>query len=250
MKSTYLIFFFSLLLFSCKKEETTTTTTPTTKDNFSFATFSTTDASKLQLAQVAVLEGNKLIFNKNSEAGSGNAIYNKQVTVADGFETSINFTITDLTGITDIEGAIGGDGISFFLFNSDTTSLKSAGWYQMPNSIATEIDTYANGVNDDPNGNHAAVYSFDADNNQSSSYGFATNIPNVSDGNAHTLKVVYKNKNYSVYIDGNATPYLSISIDLSTLLQLNNGKAYVGIACFAGLSQETHTVNSWSFTAY
>lgn len=233
------------LIISCKKDDSPKTSTP---DSFDFTEF--TSESNIQIAQTTVIENGQLIFNKNSESGFGNAIYKKQVSIANGFETTIRFTITGLGGISDNNGELGGDGIAFTLFNSDTTYLTSSAWYYIPNSIGTELDTYYNYDSDDPNGNHLGVYSFDISNVESASKGFSTTIPNVSDGNEHTLKIVYKNHNYSVYMDGSSTPYISIDVDISTLVQLENGKAYVGIAAMAGLSLETHTINSWQFTSY
>lgn len=76
------------------------------------------------------------------------------------------------------------------------------------------------------------------------------NIPEVSDGNAHTLKIVCANKKPEVFADGNTTAALSVNADLLTLLQLENGEAFVSVNSFSGVAHEKQTLNNWQFKAY
>lgn len=251
MKTLSFTLVLSLLLFSCKKNGSPVEPEPV-PDQFSFSSFSAPGSGKINLAGLAVYENNKIVLNKYTIPGTGHAYYNQLVNVANGFETSFSFSISDLGGITDGDGNNGGDGIAFVVFNSDTTAVKNSGWWSgYSNSMAIEFDTFYNWDNDDPNGNHIGLYTVGADVSSTSSQtriGISSSVADFSNAGTHTAKVVYQNKKLTVYLDGAAS--FTADIDLSTKMQLTNGKAYVALSSFSGLSVETQAINSWQFKAY
>ncbi len=252
MKSKFFILVLCSLVFACKKKNTT-------PDNgFTYNSFSQSDINKINVIGSAYFSDstNMLVLNDaipdaahHTTTGTGHAYYKQLLEVANGFETTFSFSIADLGGIYDGDGNNGGDGISFTLFNSDTTLLRNYVWYQnIHNSLSIEFDTYYNGNVDDPNGNHIAMYAV-TDSNSYTPYNLAMNsaVADFSSQGTHTVKIVYKNKNMKVYLDGVVA--LDVDVDLSTVLSLENGKAYVDLGSFSGSSFETHGINNWSFTS-
>ncbi|HNM32502.1 MAG TPA: L-type lectin-domain containing protein [Chitinophagales bacterium] len=261
MKTKLIVIALCSILFACKKKDTTPQ-----KDNFSFSAFGQSDTGKINLTGEAYFDktNKKLILNDavptpehSYHTGTGHAYYNRLVDVADGFETSFNFTISDLGGIPDVDGNVGGDGLAFAIFNSDTTKIKDNTWYiGMENSIAIEFDTYNNGDDgggvanhDDPNGNHIAMYYCTAStSNVSTRMAINASVADFSSAGTHTVKIIYQNKKINVYLDGALS--LEANIDLSSVLTLNSGKAYIDLIGYSGASGETHKINNWSFKSY
>jgi hypothetical protein len=50
-----------------------------------------------------------------------------------------------------------------------------------------------------------------------------------------------------VFLDDLTNPVLTISLDLSSLLRLDNGSAWVGFTAGTGAAWENHDIVSWQF---
>lgn len=72
----------------------------------------------------------------------------------------------------------------------------------------------------------------------------------MSGGNLHTARIAYTPGTLSVFIDDLEQPVLTVRVDLDTLLELDNGKAWVGITAGTGGSYENHDILSWSFVVH
>ena len=104
----------------------------------------------------------------------------------------------------------------------------------------------------DPNDNHISVHTRGTQTNsaeESASIGWSTAIPNLSDGNLHTVKIDYSPGAMDIYVDDLTQPKVSAPITLTTTLSLaSGGRAWVGFTGSTGGAVERHDITSWSLT--
>lgn len=212
----------------------------------------------LQLVGTAMQSDSVIDINGFAPKLAGGLWHFDKQHVARGFTTSFRFQITDTSGQDDAAGATGGDGFAFVIQNSEPAPLGGSGgrlgYDAIKNSIAIEFDTYHNDEPGfgDPNGNHIAVHTTGTGNN-SASHSFAiasnTRIPNLSDGRAHTVTIVYTDGGLTVYLDDCRTLLLGMSIDIASRIALDNGRAWIGFTASTGSAWERHTLHAWRFNA-
>lgn len=187
---------------------------------------------------------------------SGAVWYFQKQPISRGFITSFVFQVADTSGQVDAGGERGGDGIAFVIQNSEPAPVGGAGGFlgydPIRNSVAIEFDTYANDEPgfDDPNGNHVSIHTTGTGTNSAShSYAIATNtnIPNLSDGLAHTVTIEYVNGALRIYLDGCPGLLLALPFDFERRIALDNGRAWVGFTAATGSAWERHLLHSWRF---
>ncbi|MCT7991018.1 SBBP repeat-containing protein [Laspinema olomoucense] len=191
---------------------------------------------------------------KKSTGGAGDqagAVWNATPqSVEDGFETTFQFQINDLGGSG--LGGSGGDGFAFVIQNSSATAIGGGGgnigYRGIDNSLALEFDTYDNNEpgTDYPNGNHLSVHTNGTGQNRS--LGATSDIPNLSDGEVHTVKVKYIPGTLQIFMDDLSTPVLTVPVDLGTTLDLDSGKAWVGFTAATAGTWENHDILNWTFS--
>lgn len=167
--------------------------------------------------------------------------------VADGFDTMFQFQITD-------PGGAGGDGFALVIYGAPSPTYSGGGggmgYHALTNSLAIEFDTYRNDANNDPNDNHISVHSRGTaanDQSETASLGSASNLQNLWDGGIHTGMVEYIPGLLKIYLDNLVSPILTVPVDLSTWLALDDGQAWVGFTAGTGGSKENHDILAWSF---
>jgi hypothetical protein len=69
-----------------------------------------------------------------------------------------------------------------------------------------------------------------------------TQIPNLRDGKEHQVAVIYQPDSLQVRVDDLTTPLLTVAVDLSSLLDLDSGKAWVGFTAATGGAFENHDI--------
>jgi hypothetical protein len=196
--------------------------------------------SDFALGGAAVTIDGVLRLTPDRQYQTGNAWFTEQQNVADGFSTTFVFQLSAAGPIA--------DGLWFVVQND---SLQMKGFFDgAPNSIAVEFDTYKNVW--DPNANHLAIQSCGANPNTTRHDTGCTLASNdvlpvtLADGRPHTATVTYVPGNMAILLDG--IPSLSTSVDLSGLLNLNAGRAWVGFMTSTGEYSENNDVLDWSFT--
>jgi uncharacterized repeat protein (TIGR01451 family) len=142
----------------------------------------------------------------------------------------------------------------------------------IPNSLAIEFDTFANGY--DPTGgtdsNHIGIQSCpnalpNSPNHHECTFGTVSlpQGPEVATDlghGQHTVRIDYTPfvscgddicpANLFVYLDGGTTPVLSATVDLGGQLGLGDGtSAYVGFTAATKGSHEAHDILSWTFSS-
>ena len=223
-------------------------------DSFTYPDFSSTDG--LTLVGSAKTFENRLRLTPADFDETGAAWVNLRQPVGDGFDTTFQFQITDLVNT-------GADGLTFVIQNGDQifpgagglTALGGGGggmgYYGIANSLAVEFDTWFNGDFSDPSENHVSVHTFGTQQNSADEFfslGSTTVIPDLSDGNVHTARIIYTPGTLQVFLDDFATPALTVPADLGAILNLEHGHAWVGFTAATGGAAENHDLLSWSYT--
>ncbi|WP_199248851.1 SBBP repeat-containing protein [[Phormidium] sp. ETS-05] len=188
---------------------------------------------------------------KNRTSGSqiGAVWHATPQSVEDGFETTFQFQINDL-------GGSGGDGFAFLIQNSSATAIGSGGGHLgysgIYNSLAVEFDTFDNNEPGtlDPSDNHLSVHTGGTRRNSVgiAPLGVTSDIPNMSDGEVHTVTVKYIPGTMQIFMDDLSTPVLTVPVDLGNTLNLDNGKAWVGFTAAASAAWENHDILNWTFS--
>jgi hypothetical protein len=180
--------------------------------------------------------------------------------IANGFQTTFQFRLSNPGGLvqwTPTGFQRGGDGFAFVIQNYGIPVVGPfagyLGYHGLPNSLAVEFDTWLNYEAGffDPNDNHISVHSRGQGANsvsESASLGRTTALPNMKDGNTHLVRIDYTPGTLRVYMDNQGFPVLTIpGLNLSNLLRLDNGSAWMGFTAGTGNAYQTHDVLSWQF---
>jgi outer membrane protein OmpA-like peptidoglycan-associated protein len=176
------------------------------------------------------------------ESQVGSAWFITKQRVVDGFEATFSFQITNPgsnEGFTP-----GADGLAFVLQNSSIYEGGAGGgigYAGIANSMAVEFDTYDNNPdgNPEPNDNHISVQSQGTGVNsadQSASLGWTTKIPALKEGAVHTATIRYVPGRLDVYLDELTKPVVTVSVQIDSLLELDNGTCWIGFTAATGQS--------------
>jgi hypothetical protein len=230
--------------------------------DFIYPDFSST--AHLRLNGDAAQSGNRLRLTSTTGSQHGSAWFKDQQSIQSGFLTTFQFQITNPGGVVDPSGRAGGDGFTFAIQNSGATALGGRGVglgyadapdygdHGIPKSLVIEFDTWQDlifGVGD-PNGNHISVHTRGRQPNsplEIFSLRSTTHIPDMTDGNIHTVEIIYQVGKLSVFMDDLMTPRLMARVDLADILPLKGGQAWVGFTAATGSAVENHDLLNWSF---
>jgi hypothetical protein len=70
-----------------------------------------------------------------------------------------------------------------------------------------------------------------------------------TDGQIHTVKIVYASGNLAVFLDNLENPLLTVAVDLAEAVALDNGRAWVGFTAATGADFYNQDVIRWSFNS-
>jgi len=214
-------------------------TAVTAKAQIAFPNFKSTSGLKLVGTTTVV---NKKLELTNAGGGLGAAWTKTTVPVQGGFWTGFQWKMS----------TFGADGFTFSIQNTSNTAIGGGGgglgMDGVPNALTIEFDTFPN---DNEDANHIAVLSNGTDPIHVSTgenvLGTTSNLPQLNDGTLHSAAIRYIPGTLTVFFDGYSV--LAVSVDLSTLLNLDNGKAYVGFTAATGGVTQAHDIYSWSFSS-
>jgi len=182
--------------------------------------------------------------------------------VAKGFSTIFQFRITEPGDVfpDDVTKDTGGDGFAFVIQNAGPNALGAPGgcigYAGISNSLAVEFDTWDNDASGhrfvrDVGENHIGVHTMGTEANsewESYSLGVTPNVPEMTDGDTHTVKIEYVPGNLAVYMDDMEAPILAVQIFLDEVLELDKGTAWVGFTSATWDAFENHDILNWAFT--
>ncbi len=238
--------------------------------SFTFADFSS--APSINLISNASLTSNLLRLTPALENQKGAAWYNTAVDVQAGFTSEFSFRISDRGGYKpDWEAGVNNDGADGFAFLIQAQGAfevglyaSGIGYYNIPNSLAIEFDTWANKPSYcEPNGNHVAFQSLGPLPNRpehcagtdfdgtfaNPNLAIATVASDLSNGTTYNARIVYTPGLLQLYLTDFSTPILAANVNLGALLNLQGGRnAFIGFTSSTGGAWENHDIVSWNFT--
>jgi len=219
--------------------------------NFSYNGFDSSPA--LILKGDAALFQSRVRLTPNIPSKTGGLWYGSKQFLQDGFETIFQLQFTDPTGF-------GADGLAFIIQSEGTPQLGfgggSIGFGGISNAVAVKFDNYHYGSVD----GRSVHVKFDEvalvagqsprdvlNAYQPKSGASATNGVTFADGRIHVAKISYTPGNLRVYLDDLRTPVLSANLDLTKVMNLDNGRAWVGFTAATGADSQKQDLLAWSF---
>lgn len=210
---------------------------------------------------VAAQTGNTISLTPPTGPVAGSMWHNVPQNVGPGFVSNFTFRIRDIQGL-------GADGIAFVIQNENLSALGGTGGaigyatnpnfpaqIGIGNSVAIEFDTFNNGGSwpDFGSDNHVSIQTNGLSANlPQQAFSLASAIPavNMSDGNIHSVRIVYTPGLMQVFLDNLVTPIINAPITLTNHMVLSSGNAYVGFTSATGQEwhSERHEILSWDFT--
>lgn len=217
--------------------------------DFAYPDFSST--AGLNLIESAAQSGTALRMTPPAEQMRGGAWRSDRQQIADGFDTTFLFRMSDPTP----PPFFGADGLAFVVQDFDVAALGGVGldisYAGIPRSLAVEIDTFSNSDWGDPASSHLGILSRgtlpNSPDHNVAGYGLHSLAGNLYDGTEHSVRVRYVPGNLEVFYDGSAIPAMSAALDLPSLIGSADGAAYVGFTSATGAAWGAHDITSWSF---
>jgi hypothetical protein len=186
---------------------------------------------------------------------SGGAWLGSKQAIKDGFVTTFQIQVTR-------QQEVGADGFAFVLQNAPQPRLGlpgcNIGYGGLTNVLAVKFSNYhwedhAFGTN---YGKYdlLAVLSTQSPtkalwDHEVNVVGAVTNGVSFSDGQVHTAKLVYVPGNLQVFLDDMENPLMTVYVNLARVMNLDEGRAWVGFTAATGGFSQKHEILSWSFAA-
>jgi hypothetical protein len=219
---------------------------------FEYVDFSST--AGLNLVGDSAQVGNRLQLTPAVRAKVGGAWFSTKQGVGNGFRSTFSFEVADP------DPNFGADGFAFIVQNDSPTALGAAGSSLgfmdigdgpgLDNFLAVEFDTLNSGITFDQNDNHIAVQSRRKLPPKDRQFLGSANPPfSIQGGGVHSAQIAYDPGLLTISVDNSPTPLLQVNVDLATLLDLDDGLAWVGFTGATGAAWESHDILSWSFVS-
>ena len=219
--------------------------------SFAYADFDS--APGLILQGDTTLVQNHLRLTPAKRGMSGGAWYDAKANVQNGFQTIFQLQITE-------KGAGGADGLAFVIQNNSTPALGYAGcnigYGGITNLLAVKFNNYhwQDHAYDNVYGSYDEIAVLVPHSpvtplwdSVSNTIAAATNGVDFSDGQIHTVKIVYVPGSLQVFIDDLDNPLMTVYVNLAEVMNLDNGRAWVGFTAATGDSWQNHDLISWVF---
>ncbi len=217
---------------------------------FYYSDFSSPTGLILQ-AYAAPFDGRLRLTPAIGGQGLGGAWLETKQPVKEGFETTFQIQITD-------KYVHGADGLAFVIQNAPTPGLGwpgcNIGFGGLTNLFVVKFDNYhwqdhINGAFDE-----IAVLTCSSPttvlwDGVSNTIASVTNGVVFSDGQVHTAKIVYVPGNLRVYLDDLENPLMTVYVNLAKVIDLDEGRAWVGFTAACGADWQNQDLVNWSFTS-
>ena len=209
---------------------------------FSFSQF--TNSTGLLLHGAAAVQNARIDLGGPREFRSAGAWYQHKAPLEHGFTTAFAFQIPGGTR----------EGFAFVIQNNPAPALglggKGMGYEGVANSVAIEFDARRNADHIDLTPGHISIHTRGIYGNVSS---HAASLASTSagqtdfiDGNVHLATIHYLPGRLQVFIDHTNSPRVDLRCDLSKLINLDLGQAWIGFTADGALANGQ--IMNWSFT--
>jgi len=212
-----------------------------------YANFDSTAGLVLQ-GYTRSVEGKLRIVPAIGGQGRGGAWLDTKQPVENGFDTTFQIRITD-------KYVYGADGLAFVIQNP-APALGAAGgnigYGGLTNLLVVKFDDYHwqdhTFVAFDEIGVLAAaspttpLWDVAADSIASVVKGVV-----FSDGRVHSVRIVYVPDSLQVYLDDLQNPLMTVKVNLTKVMNLDQGRAWVGFTAASGADWQNHDLISWTF---
>lgn len=171
--------------------------------------------------------------------------------VSDTFETSFCFRIYKNGG--DGPSGEGGEGVALVIHNNEIPGkngrkYEGMGYSGIENSIAIEFDAQDT---EDMGKQHVSVQTNGVEANsykKASSYAAMTlDGVDIKDGKEHVAHIHYNNPYLTISLDGKEI--LKCEMDITQYMNLDEGRAWIGITAATGKTYSVHEISCFSMTS-
>ena len=170
----------------------------------------------------------------------------KKIDFTDGFETEFTFLIS-----SDQKTKLPGDGFAFVIQAQgvDITggTGNDIGYKKIPFAVAIEFDT-----KDDNEGsnNHVNLSYYNPETKSYKRLATVHEIPEITDGNAHFTRIIYRNGNLEVYLDSYLFSILSVKLDIADKIKSPDHTAWLGFTSSTSDLFAYHDLIGWTAKEY
>jgi Bacterial lectin len=205
-----------------------------------------------------IIKGEAVAFEDSlrltpAKPGAGGGVWlDAKQNVRNGFQTTFQLRISG-------RGGSGADGMAFVIQNRPTPAIGylgcNLGYGGLSNLLVVKFDDYH--WQDHAPGNFDEVAVLTAKSADTKLWDDPTNTLAsttsgvvFSDGQIHTVRIVYVPGNLQVFLDDLENPLMTVYVNLARVLNLDDGRAWVGLVGSTGDDYQNQDLVSWSFAAF
>jgi hypothetical protein len=224
---------------------------PSRAANFVFNNFGSTAGLVLQGG--ATLVQNHLRLTPARGGISGGTFYDSKVNVQNGFQTTFQLQITE-------KGSSGADGLAFVVQNKPAPAIGYAGcnigYGGITNLFVIKFGNYhfPDHAYENTYGGYDEIAVLMPDSpatmlwdSVSNTIAAITNGVAFSDGQIHTVKITYVPGTLQVFLDDLEEPLMTVYVNLARVMDLDNGRAWVGFTAATGADWQNQDLIRWIF---
>ena len=196
-------------------------------------------------------DGRLRLTRAKSGEGIGGAWLDTEQPVKDGFETTFQMLITD-------KKERGADGLAFAIQSGPTPRLGwpgcNLGFGGLTNLLVIKFKNYHGDNPQSITFDEVAVMAADSPTNVlwdcgTPSLASVTNHVVFSDGLIHVVRILYVPGNLQVYLDDMVNPLMTVYVNLAKVMNLDEGRAWVGFTAACGADWQNQDLLSWFFAS-
>lgn len=215
--------------------------------SFNFSDF--VSSTGLTLVGDATQEQNYIRLTTGVTGSTGALWWGDRFTLSAGFDTTFRYSLKCVFGC--------GDGLAFVIQNASPTALGGGGggqgYWGMEKSIAVEFDYWDNSEFPDPPAPHTSVQTRGIEPN-SPDHTFSLGTAGYSCTLPCNVRVAYVTAEnapcapgtLSVYVDDLQIPKVSASLNICDLINISEGRAWIGFTAGNGTRRAQFKILSWS----
>ena len=221
---------------------------PSLAASFTYQNFNST-AGLIFQAHASPLDGKLRLSPAIPGLGLGGVWLDAKQPVKDGFDTTFQIQITD-------KYVYGADGMAFVIQNAPTPGLgwpgSNIGFGSLTNLLVVKFDDYHWQDHTFVAFDEIAVLVASSPTTTlwdevTNTLASATKGVVFSDGRIHTVRIVYIPGNLQVFLDDLENPLMTVYVNLARVMDLDDGRAWVGFTAASGADWQNHDLVSWVF---